>query len=125
MPKSSIALVFAILAGLPVPALAVEGDYIVAGTNLDGSSYAGTAVIARTSDTTCAIEWTTGASACKGICMLEGDVLVASYVMSGVIGLVVYHLLNDGTLYGRWTTSGQDGSGIDILTPATPANATK
>ena len=121
MPKSLLAVVFTFLAGLPGGALATDGNYVVAGTNLDGSSYVGTAVITQTSDTTCAIEWKTGSTVSKGICMRDDDILVASYAMSGVVGLVVYHLLGDGSLYGRWTISGHDGSGIDILTPAGPA----
>lgn len=45
------------------------GKYTVEGTNLDGSSYSGTAEITLASETTCVIEWDTAgvkstASAC-------------------------------------------------------------
>ena len=33
------------------------------------------------------------------------------------IGLVVYKVLEDGTLDGLWTIAGKDGNGTEVLTP--------
>lgn len=93
------------------------GTYDVEGTNLDGSSYRGTATITLTSETTCAIEWTTGSTTSQGICMLYDNAFAAGYVLGDSIGLVVYEVRDDGSLEGAWTISGQDGSGTERLTP--------
>ena len=97
-----------------------EGTYTVEGTNLDGSSYGGTAEIKLTSETTCAIQWKTGSgkkSTSDGICMLYENAFAAGYVLEGEVGLVVYEVKEDGTLEGAWTISCQDGSGTETLTP--------
>jgi opacity protein-like surface antigen len=97
-----------------------EGTYKIEGTNLDGSSYGGTAEIKLTSETTCAIRWKTGSGkkgTSNGICMLYENAFAAGYVLEGEIGLIVYEVKDDGTLEGAWTISGQDGSGTETLTP--------
>ncbi|WP_117190873.1 hypothetical protein [Rhizobium terrae] len=97
------------------------GTYTVEGTNFDGSPYKGTAKITLTSETTCAIEWTTGTAkkpTSTGICMLYGNSFAAGYVMGkDAFGLIVYTVNDDGTLEGAWTISGQNGSGTETLTP--------
>ena len=106
--------------GLIAPAHAQTvkaGTYDVVGTNLDGSSYGGTATITLTSETTCVIEWSTGTTTSNGICMLYDDAFAAAYVMGDAVGLTVYELKSDGSLQGAWTISGKDGSGNETLTP--------
>ena len=106
--------------GLVAPAQAQTvnaGTYDVEGTNLDGSSYGGTATITLTSETTCAIEWSTGSTTSNGICMLYDNAFAAAYVLGDAVGLVVYEVEDDGSLHGAWTISGKDGSGSEILTP--------
>lgn len=93
------------------------GTYDVEGTNLDGSSYGGTATITLTSETTCAIEWNTGSTTSNGICMLYDNAFAAAYVLGDAVGLIVYEVKSDGSLEGAWTISGKDGSGKEILTP--------
>ncbi|MGV8938289.1 MAG: hypothetical protein ACOH2J_14295 [Allorhizobium sp.] len=92
------------------------GKYTVEGTNLDGSSYSGTAEITLASQTTCVIEWKTGNTTSSGICMLHEDAFAAAYVLGDAIGLVVYKVTGDGTLEGAWTITGKDGSGTETLT---------
>jgi hypothetical protein len=92
------------------------GVYNVQGTNLDGSPYGGTAEIRVISDTTCEIYWTTGPTTSAGICMRYGPAFAAGYRMNDVIGLVIYQIMDDGTLNGTWTISGQNGSGTEVLT---------
>ena len=102
---------------LPVQAQTVSaGTYDVEGTNLDGSTYGGTATIELTSETTCAIEWSTGSTTSQGICMLYDNAFAAAYVLGDAVGLVVYEVKGDGVLEGAWTISGKDGSGSETLT---------
>lgn len=93
------------------------GIYSVEGTNLDGSSYSGMATIELSSDTTCHIHWSVGSES-DGICMLYDNAFAAGYVFkTGGVGLVVYQVMDDGTLEGAWTIDGQSGSGTETLTP--------
>jgi opacity protein-like surface antigen len=93
-----------------------EGTYDVAGTNLDGSPYEGTAVITLTSETTCSIEWSTGGTTSAGICMLHDNAFAAGYVLGDNVGLIVYEVKDDGVLDGVWTISGENGAGTEVLT---------
>ena len=92
-------------------------DYTVAGTNLNGSPYTGEARITLTSETTCDIEWITGATSSFGICMRNGPAFAAAYLLGDAAGLVIYQIMDDGTLEGLWTISGQEGTGTEVLTP--------
>jgi hypothetical protein len=93
------------------------GTYNVQGTNLNGSPYSGTAEVKVISDTTCEIYWTTGGTTSQGICMRYGPAFAAGYVMGdGTVGLVIYQIMDDGTLDGTWTISGAPGSGTEVLT---------
>lgn len=103
---------------LAAPVLAQESaTYNVQGTNLDGSSYGGTATITLLSDSTCSIEWTTGSSTSQGICMKYQNAFAAGYVLGDEIGLVIYEIMRDGSLRGQWTVAGSNGVGSEILTP--------
>ena len=95
----------------------VGGSYAVEGTNLDGSAYTGTAEITLLSETTCAIEWTTGETTSSGVCMRNGIAFSAAHVQNDVLGLLIYEVLEDGSMEGIWTVTGQDGVGTETLTP--------
>lgn len=112
------ASVFGLMMGSAAWAADVGGHYTVAGTNLDGSSYSGTADITVSGDSTCHIVWHTGGTDSSGICMRVNDVLVAGYVLNGDVGLVAYTIKDDGTLDGVWTIADKNGAGKDVLTPA-------
>ena len=101
----------------PVSAQSIGGSYSVDGTNFDGTKYGGTAEVILTSETTCVIKWTTGGSTSEGICMRNGDAFAAGYVLGDEIGLVVYKVMEDGSLHGLWTLAGKEGNGAEILTP--------
>jgi hypothetical protein len=94
----------------------VGGNYSVKGTNLDGSSYSGTAEISPSGDT-CRMVWHTGSTA-RGICMLANKAFAATYKMGDTYGLVIYELQPDGVLKGVWTVADEKGAGTEILTPA-------
>jgi hypothetical protein len=110
---AGIAMAFA----SPVLGQDIGGNYAVEGTNLDGSSYGGTAEIVVTSDTTCEIYWTTGGSTSQGICMRNGNAFSAGYAMGDAIGLVIYEVMDDGSMEGLWTIAGQSRTGTEKLTP--------
>ena len=115
-------LLASVLLGLcmiaPASAQSIGGKYTVEGTNLDGSPYTGTAEITLTSSTTCAIHWEPAPTS-DGICSRNDDAFAAAYVLGDAIGLVVYKVMEDGTLDGLWTIAGKEGSGTEKLTPAT------
>lgn len=92
------------------------GKYRVEGTNLDGSTYSGTAEITLASETTCVIEWNTAGVKSSGVCMLHEDAFSAAYVLEDALGLVVYKVKRGGKLEGSWTITGKDGSGTETLT---------
>jgi len=106
-----------VLAAAPGFAQDIGGDYNVEGTNINGSLYKGTAKIVLTSETTCEIYWTTGSTTSQGICMRNGPAFSAGYVMGDAIGLVIYQVMDDGSMQGLWTVAGQPGSGTETLTP--------
>lgn len=101
-----------------VQAQEIGGSYTVAGKNLDGSSYGGTAEINIVTSTTCEITWATGSTSSVGICSRNDDAFAAAYVLGDAYGLVIYKLQEDGTLEGLWTIQGKDGVGEETLTPA-------
>lgn len=102
----------------PAAAQSIGGSYTVSGTNFNGSAYEGTAEITLTSETTCVIEWITGGTTSQGICMRNDDSFAAAYVLGNKTGLVVYKVMEDGSLDGVWTIAAQEGHGTEVLTPA-------
>lgn len=95
----------------------IGGLYDVAGTNIDGSDYTGTAEITLLSETTCAIFWTTGNTTSDGICMRNGTAFSAAHVQGDALGLLIYEVMEDGSMEGIWTVAGVDGVGTETLTP--------
>jgi hypothetical protein len=106
-----------IMAGSWASAQDLTGDYLVNGTNLDGSVYRGEARITATSEFTCEIVWNTGGAISSGICMRDGNAFSAGYELGGKVGLVIYMIQKDGTLDGTWTVAGVNAVGTEVLTP--------
>jgi hypothetical protein len=94
----------------------IGGRYRVEGKNINGSSYAGTAEITVTSDTTCRIVWETGSTS-TGICMRNGVAFAAGYALGESIGLVIYEVMPDGSMEGIWTVADTPGLGYENLYP--------
>lgn len=115
--KAQLATAAILLSVQAVSAQNIGGNYLVAGTNLDGSPYGGEARITLTSEYTCEIEWITGATTSNGICMRSGNAFTAGYTLNGDIGLVIYLVQPDGTLDGTWTVAGLNAVGTEVLTP--------
>lgn len=96
---------------------AVEGRYAVQGTNPDGSTYEGAAEIVAISEVTCEITWITGDTESTGVCMRYHNAFAAAYVLNEDIGLLIYEIMDDGSMRGTWTIAGQDGVGEEVLIP--------
>ena len=102
---------------LTAHAQSIGGRYQVEGTNLNGTTYSGEAQITLTSETTCEIEWVTGSTSSIGICMRNDNSFSAAYRMGDAVGLVIYKVMDDGTMHGLWTIAGNGGAGAEVLTP--------
>ncbi len=96
-------------------AQSVGGNYLVRGTNPNGSTYNGTAEIMPRGNV-CRIAWHVG-SEWRGICMISGNSFAASYRSGDTFGLLIYQLQPDGTLTGVWTL-GANSTGTETLIPA-------
>lgn len=117
MLKRSLSAAAACLLSGSVHAQSIGGDYVVDGTNLDGSKYGGTARITLTSNTTCEIVWITGSTTSRGICSRNSNAFAAAYRLGDAVGLAIYRIQSDGVLDGLWTIAGASGSGTEILRP--------
>jgi hypothetical protein len=95
----------------------VGGNYNVLGKNPNGSEYSGTAEIIVTTESTCRIIWTTGSTNSEGICMRNDNAFAAGYVLGEKVGLVIYQMMDDGSMAGLWTVADEPGVGTEILTP--------
>jgi hypothetical protein len=49
--------------------------------------------------------------------MKNGNMFAAAYQQQGLFGILSYQILDDGALDGAWTVAGQDGYGVEKLTP--------
>jgi hypothetical protein len=112
---------FAVAVAFATPAssetLRLAARYDVAGTNVDGSSYSGTATVDVISDATFTIRWSIGGSVYTGFGMRLNDTLAATYTLNGKPGLVMYKVEENGALDGLWAIRGQKGDGTERLTP--------
>ena len=90
--------------------------YEVIGANIDGSPYRGQAQIVVTSQNTCRIMWSAGGTS-EGICMRNANAFTAAYSLKGKVGLVIYQLMQDGSLQGLWTIADTQGIGRETLVP--------
>lgn len=99
----------------------LDGVYIVKGQNPNGTTYEGTAAIAKLAHTY-SIQWQLdGQLVGVGIGILRGDHLAVIFQTArGEIGLAIY-TIKGKQLEGAWTTPGSDMVTVEILTRAPPA----
>jgi len=104
---------------LQAPATDISGTYNVEGTNPDGSTYTGQAVIASSANGF-DINWTFGNGTQVGSGRLSDYVFSARYSTtdSDVVGSATYLLQADGSLKGTWRNDGEEGVGNETLTRA-------
>ena len=97
--------------------LTLAPKYDVAGTNPDGSKYAGTATIEVISDTSFTIHWDTGSPVLEGSGLRTSDLVAATFMLENDPGLIIYKVDDSGVLNGLWSIRGRDGTGTERLTP--------
>lgn len=108
----------AVIAGCcAAQAQSVAGAYNVIGVNMDGADYRGRARIVITPTNACRITWDVG-SVSEGICMRNNHAFTAAYSYKGKVGLVIYQIMNDGSMQGLWTLADTPGVGRETLVPA-------
>ncbi|MGB7256463.1 MAG: hypothetical protein ACRECC_02345 [Pseudolabrys sp.] len=109
-----VAALFAVL-GLAAPALAQNakllGNYVVTGTETDGSKYDGEGPLAITMDKNGALElkWDNGKYV--GIGQVEGSKLFVGGVAEGRAIIMAMDIKPDGSLEGKWWRRTDAGTG--------------
>lgn len=116
MRRVFVSLAFAAASFGAAQAQSVGGRYDVIGANIDGTPYRGQAQITVTSQNTCRIAWSAGGVS-DGICMRNSNAFTAAYSMKGKVGLVIYQVMNDGSMQGLWTLADTNGVGRETLVP--------
>lgn len=96
----------------------LSGDYVVTGTNPDGSAYRGKVVITGTGPTY-RVGWQIGSGSSSGTGTLSGKTFEVRFqgALTGT-GTVTYQLQGDGRLVGTWRVDGSSAEGTETLTPA-------
>jgi hypothetical protein len=87
----------------------LSGSYIASGRDSDGSDYNCKAAISKDEDFHI-VKWSMSAAEYESKGILSGNILMVSGGFN-----VTYEVKSDGTLVGRWGTSGSE-----TLTPAPP-----
>lgn len=104
-------------AGSAASAQSLSGRYAVEGTGLDGKAYRGTATITAPSAIDCRIRWEIEGQTAEGTCIRSLNALSAAYPSGDGVVLVIYRLTLDGAMRGDWVVTGQNGAGIEVMTP--------
>lgn len=117
--RFTASIAFALVLLLASTAMAdVPGNYTCNGVNPDGTKYTGRVTISRAGEAY-NIKWTIGTESHAGIAIRSDNHLAATWVIQGVNsgGVVVYKILNDGRLVGKWVGSNGGRITTETLTP--------
>ncbi len=87
----------------------IPGTYSVEGSNNNGTAYDGFAVISKDGDKF-VVKWTVGTAKYRGIGKLVGKTLTVDW---GQEYAVIYQVLPDGRLDGKW----DNGKATETMTP--------
>ncbi len=107
--------------GFSTPALAqatntsVLGNYVVTGTETDGSKYDGSGTLAVTMDKSGALELKWDGGKYVGIGHVDGSKLFVGSAADGKVVLMVMDIKADGSLEGKWwrrTDPGTQGTEV-------------
>jgi hypothetical protein len=102
----------------PTPGQDISGTYNVAGTNLEGTPYTGTAVITRTTGNDYDMTWDFGNETETGSGTFDGTTFDVTWeTTDGESGTAIYTIQPDGSLVGTWKEPGLIGEGTETLTP--------
>jgi hypothetical protein len=105
--KTIVALALLALAGLAAPSLAADnasliGNYVVTGTETNGTPYDGAGTLAVTMDRSGALELKWDGGKYVGIGQVSGDRLFVGGVADGRAFIAVMDIKPDGSVAGRW-----------------------
>ena len=93
----------------------VLGNYIVTGTETDGSKYDGEGTLAITMDKSGALELKWDGGKYVGIGQAEGSKLFVGTAANGKVAIMVMDIKPDGSLEGKWwrrTDAGAKGTEV-------------
>ena len=115
-----------LLAAAASPALAQRaGVYEVAGTNPDGTSYAGIIGLRQVGLASWQVLWDLGETRFEGYGMSSGTTFAVGFALGQRPGIAIYSVGADGSMTGQWTLVGTSAIGTETLTPrAGPPGAT-
>ncbi len=91
------------------------GDYIVSGTEADGSKYDGDGTLSITMDKSGALELKWDGGKYVGIGQTDGNKLFVGSVAEGKVVIMVMNVKPDGSLEGKWwrrTDAGTKGTEV-------------
>lgn len=93
-------------------------EYIVAGTNADGTEYGGYCVLEeRGDDRSLQMVWTISTGSYEGLVRVTKDQKLYVSFTGEFAGDGIYARMPDGTIQGVWRGEGSDALGTDIWTP--------
>lgn len=116
-----IALVLLALAGWSTPSLAqannagLIGNYVVGGTETDGTKYDGEGTLAITMDKSGALELKWDGGKYVGIGQVVGNQLAVGSIAEGRVVIAIMDIKPDGSLEGKWwrrTDAGTKGTEV-------------
>lgn len=118
--KSILALALLGLVAAVTPSFAqdntkVLGNYVVTGTETDGSKYDGEGTLAVTMDKSGALELKWDGGKYVGIGQVEGSKLFVGSLAEGRVVIMVMDIKPDGSLEGKWwrrTDAGTKGTEV-------------
>ena len=119
--KAALALAFALIVAAPTASLAqvsnatLIGNYVVTGTEVDGSAYDGAGTLAITMDKSGALELKWDGGKYVGIGQVVGNSVAVASHADGKVVIMVMNVGADGSLEGKWwrrTDAGTKGTEV-------------
>ncbi len=95
----------------------VAGTYTGSGTNPDGSKYDTEVVITKTGQSYSVQWYFDGNLGYAGVGIMKNGLFCVGYASPDGYGVVVYEVMDDGSLEGIWTGPGAQTLGSETLTP--------
>lgn len=93
------------------------GVYDVAGTNPDGTSYAGVIGLRQVGLASWQVLWDLGENRFEGYGMSAGNTFAVGFALGQRPGIAIYSVHADGSMTGQWTLVGTSAIGTETLTP--------
>ncbi|OKH17563.1 hypothetical protein [[Limnothrix rosea] IAM M-220] len=92
----------------------LAAEYVVNGTNPNGSGYVGQVDVATNTDDSVTLEWTINQDKWTGLGEITNEGKLYVRYEGGFSGDGTWTLMSDGSLSGEWKADGDDQSGTEI-----------